>query len=356
VTPLSVAVVGLRGIAQGHARGFAALPEDFTLVAGCDLNPSATEEFSGKFPGTRTFADYGKMLAEARPEVVVVASNNVTHAALAIQAAKAGVRGIFLEKPMAVHLGDARRVVETCREKRCALVVNHQRRTYPAFVTMRRLIDEGAIGRPELLRGACAGDVLSDGTHTVDILRYLAGDEEVKSVTAQVVRDKPDPAQPKGMGFDASGGWRYGHPIESGAMAVIQFASGLRAELFTGSLQPRWNYQDFEVFGKDGRLWRAGDQAKPPLLIQDRSGGEWRSVEIPALTDSVQTSSTLSNYRDFARMIREGGSHPLSGDSAFKDHEVVMAIYESARLNARVDFPVKQDRYPLEMMLEAGRI
>jgi len=356
MSALSVAVVGLRGIAQGHARGFAALTDDFDLVAGCDLDKARGDEFAAKFPGTMLFTDYALMLSEVRPEVVVVATNNVSHAALAIQAAESGVKGIFLEKPMAVNLGEARAVIGAVKLRKCALVVNHQRRTLPAFVTMRRLLDEGAIGKPELLRGACAGDILSDGTHTVDILRHLAGDAEVKSVVGQVVRDKPDPAQPKGMGYDASGGWRYGHPIESGAMAVIQFATGLRAELFTGSLQPGRNYQDIEAIGDAGRLWRAGDQAKPPLLIQDRSGGGWRPVEVPALTDSVQTSSTLENYRQFARMIREGGPHPLSGDSAFKDHEVVMAIYESARLHARVDFPVKQDRYPLEMMLESGTI
>jgi predicted dehydrogenase len=355
VSILSVAVVGLRGIAQGHARGFAALPEEYRLIAGCDLDAGRATEFADKFPGTRTFADYAVMLAETKPDVVVVATNSVTHAALAVQAAEAGVRGIFLEKPMAVSLGEARAVIAACRARGCALVVNHQRRAYPVFRAMRRLIAEGAIGRPELLRGSCAGDLLSDGTHTVDILRHLADDAEVKWVFGQVQRDSPDPAQPRGMGYDALGGWRYGHPIETGAMAVLAFETGLRAEIFTGRLQPPGRaYQDIEAVGDGGALWRPGDSAKVPLLVRDKAGGGWRPAEFPAEADPVQTSSTLENYRRFARMVREGGPHPLSGDSGFKDHEIIMAIYESARLHARIELPLSQDRFPLAIMLETG--
>ncbi|MEK7475751.1 MAG: Gfo/Idh/MocA family oxidoreductase [Candidatus Coatesbacteria bacterium] len=354
---LSVAVVGLRGIGVGHARGFAALPGDFRLVAGCDLDETRTRAFAGEFPGTSAYPDYAGMLARARPDVVVIATNTVSHAGLAIGAAGAGVRGILLEKPMAVGLADARAVVAACRSAGCALIVNHQRRTYPVFAAMRRLVEEGAVGKLLLVRGCCAGDILSDGTHTVDTIRHLAGDAEVKWVMGQVHRDPPPSGEPRGMGYDASGGWRYGHPIESGAMASFEFSTGVRAEVFTGTMcvPGHRGYQDFEAIGEDGRLWRAGDGAKIPLQVQDRGAGGWRPVEVPGPADPVPTSSTLANYREFARMIREGGGHPLSGDSALRDHEIIMAIHESSRLRARVDLPLGQERYPLELVLEEAQ-
>src|SRR6185503_594964 len=148
---------------------------------------------------------------------------------------------------MAVSLGDARAMVAACRARGCALVVNHQRRTQGPYLAMRRLMEVGAIGTVELIRASCPGDLLSDGTHAIDSIRHLAGDAPVRWVFGQDCRDRPDPAEPGGAGYDVSGGWRYGHPIETGAFAVLGFASGLRAELFTGSLHLKGRqYQDFE--------------------------------------------------------------------------------------------------------------
>jgi len=343
--PLRVAVVGLRGMGMAHARSFAALPE-FRVVAGCDLEPARTAEFASSFPGAATYADYARMLAAEKPGVVVVATNTVSHARLTMEAVMAGARGVMCEKPMAVGLGDAKAMVAACRERGTALIVNHQRRTQPVYTTMRKLAESGAIGKVELVRGSCAGDILSDGTHTVDSIRHLAGDAGVKWVVGQVVRDRPDPAAPRGMGYDASGGWRYGHPIETGAFALIEFATGLRAELHTGSLQIKGRqYQDVEVFGSAGRLWRAGDQAGDVVLIQDGKAGGFRSCPLMDPPDPGFV------YRQFARMILDGTGHPLNGGSALADHEVVTAVYESARLRARIDLPLAQDRYPLELMI-----
>ena len=319
MTPLTVAVVGLRGMGLSHAKAFAACP-DFRVVAGCDLDPARTAEFAAALPGAAVFADFTRMLAEVRSAVVVIATGTASHAALALAAGEAGARGVFCEKPMAVNLGDARAMVAACRARGCALAVNHQRRTQPPYTTMRRLMIAGAIGKVELIRGSCAGDLLSDGTHAIDSIRWLTGDAPVRRVRGQVGRDRPNPAEPRGGGYDGSGGWRYGHPIESGAQAILEFDEGLRAELFTGRFQPRGRgYQDIEVFGTGGRLWRAGDQAGEPLLIQD-------------------------------------APHPLAGDSALADQEVVMAVHESARLRRRVDLPLAQDRYPLELLIEAGEL
>jgi predicted dehydrogenase len=183
----------------------------------------------------------------------------------------------------------------------------------------------------------------------VDSIRYLAGDAPVTGVTGQIVRDRPDPAAPRSGGFNASGGWRYGHPVETGALAVIEFAGGLRAEMFCGSLQIRGRqYQDLEVIGSTGRLWRAGDRAGNTLLMHDGGSGGYRPVPVEMAPDPGFV------IRQFARMIREAAPHPLNGDSALADHEIVTAVYESARLRSRVTIPVAQDRYPLELMIEEG--
>lgn len=344
---LRVALVGCGGMGKGLARHIQTLDE-YSLVAGCDVIEDQVRDFTELFPNAKGHTDLTTLLANEKPDVIVIATNNASHATLTIQAAEAGVRGIYCEKPMATCMADGWAMVEACRKNGVALAVNHQRRMLPAFVTMRRLIENGSIGQVELIRGSCAGDMLSDGTHTVDTIRHLASDVDAKWVFGQIYRTPPNPDEPHGQGYHVSGGWRYGHPIENGAMAVIEFVSGVRAEIFTGAMQPKERkYQDFEVFGTQGRLHRGGDMADVRILKDEDMN--WQTVTLDA---DIAPDALDSSFRQFARTIQLGEQHPLSGDSGLKDLEIVMAIYESSRLRDRVTMPIQQPRYPLELLLE----
>ena len=356
---LRAAVVGCRGMGTGHAHHLGALPE-YQLVAACDINPEATAPLAAAFGGLKTFTSYDQMLREAEPEVVVVATNNVLHHPMVMAAANTpGVRGIYCEKPITTSYGLAREMVTTCQAKSIKLAINHQRRCMPVFTTMRRLIAEGAIGKPLMIIGSNAGDVLSDGTHFVDTVRHLVGDSDLKWLLAQIYRDQPNREEPKAMGFNASGGWRYGHPIETGAFAVMEFANGIRAEVHSGKtvLPGRW-YQHYEVIGSEGRLLRPNDSGQPNLLIQDAQAGGYRAVEFDPFPDLGLVSPDVMAviFRQFARSLWFNEPHPLSGESALKDQEIVMAIYESARTHTRITPPLLQDRFPLELMIEAGQV
>lgn len=350
--PLRAALVGCGGMGKGLAKRLASLPE-YALVAGCDLLDASVQGFTEAFPQAKGYTDFAALLATETPDVVLVATNNVSHAPLTIQAAEAGVRGVYCEKPMAANLADAQKMVEVCAQQGAKLAVNHQRRMLPVFTTIKRMIAEKAIGDVELIRASCAGDILSDGTHLVDTVLALA-DDGVKWVFGQITRDQPPADEPHGQGYDALGGWRYGHPVENGGMAVLQFQNGLRAEIFTGNLQPRGRrYQDYEIFGTHGRLHRAGDSADPQLLIQTNDSDRWQPVELDA---EPEGDILLHSLKQFAHMITDGEDHPLAGANALKDMEVVMAIYESARLRTRVELPLQQMRYPLEILIENGEM
>lgn len=342
--PLTAAVVGVRGIGQYHAKTLHSMPE-YRLVGVCDLNPDTLAKLELDAP---RFTDFGALLSEAQPEVVVISTSNDAHAKLALQAVAAGVRGVYCEKPMTVHLADARAMVEACQKAGVALAVNHQRRMLAEMKTMRRLIDEGAIGEAYLVKTSNAGDVLSDGTHAIDSLRFLVGDRRADWVCGQVFR-KPYGEQEGGAGFDASGGRRFGHVVEDSAMAVIGFEGGLRAEMLFGELfQPgRW-YQDYEVFGSKGRLWRASDGQQPRLRLDSGSG--WTEVPVEQPGDVM-----VEAYAAFAETVRHGTPHPLDGATqGLAAMELVTAIYESARTRQKVAMPPKCDRFPLEAMVAEG--
>ncbi|MBB6733544.1 Gfo/Idh/MocA family protein [Cohnella zeiphila] len=334
----AAAVVGCR-MGRNHALTLASLP-DFTLAGVCDLNAETAREVAERTGGPAVYADFDRMLKELNPDVVVIATPTDSHSRLTIRAAEAGVRGIYCEKPMAVHMGDARLMAKACAASGARLVVGHQRRMSAPYKTMRRLLRSGAIGAPYLLRASCAGDFLSDGTHSVDSLLYLAGDEKVRWVLAAMFR-RPNALVPAAR--------RYGHAVESGMMATIEFESGLRAELLTGEVRmPGRGYQDIEVFGEKGRLWRAGDAAQSAVLVQNEEAG---GLRVPELDPPDGSNDGLPGvFRSFAHSLRTGEPHPLDASVAMRTMEVVMAAYESARLGERIELPLRQDRFPLDLM------
>jgi predicted dehydrogenase len=348
---LRAAIIGCGPMARWHARTLCALPE-YELVALCDVAEDYARALADSVGRGASYADTARMLDAERPDVAVIVTPCSTHAELTIQAAEAGVRGVYCEKPMATRLGDGRRMVEVCRSRNVALAVNHQRRMSPPIRHMRELIEAGAIGEPEVYRGSCAGDLLSDATHLVDTIRFLNADALVEWVFGQIHRETgPEVARDPQNVQLASAGFRYGHAVETGAFAVFEFATGVRAELLCGDLRPMHRpYGDYEVLGTQGRLHRAGDGADPPLLIQDDRGG-WRPVEGLTAQDE-HTATARACYEQFARTILEGAEHPLSGESALADLEIIMAVFESARLRRKLTLPPEQERFPLDIMIE----
>jgi len=349
--PLRTAIVGCGPMAHWHAKTLCLLPE-YDLIALCDIDEAHAQALAEAVGRGRVYTDCGQMLAATRPDTVVIVTPCATHAALTIQAAEAGVGGVYCEKPMATCLADGRAMVETCRAHEVALAVNHQRRMSAPIRKMKELIERGAIGEAQVYRGSCAGDLLSDATHLVDTIRFLNDDAPVKWVFGQIHRQiGPEVPRDKRHVQLASAGFRYGHAVETGAVGVLEFATGVRAELLCGDLRlPGREYGDYEVLGTKGRLWRAGDSADPPLLIQDERGG-WRPIEgLSPRNEHGETGSAC--YGAFARMVREGAEHPLKGESALQDLEIIMAIFESARLRRKLELPLVQERFPLDIMIE----
>ena len=89
-----------------------------------------------------------------------------------------------------------------------------------------------------------------------------------------------------------------------------------------------------------------------PVPAPEGQAGAWRAVEWE--DDGVH--AVEKGLRGMARMLREGGTHPMAGDVALRGFEVLMAVYESARLHRKLALPLEQDRFPLDLMLEDGQL
>ena len=362
--PFRTVLLGCGRMGANQAR-LAAATEGMDLVAVGDINRAAADELATEL-GVQSYGDPALLLRETAPEIVIITSHNASHAPLTLAAAECpSVRAIYCEKPMATNFADAKQMVEACEAKGILLVINHQRRVGADLIEARRIIEAGEIGEVRQMRAYCQGDFLSDGTHAVDSLLWLNGDADVNWISAGITLN-PEPST-KADGKEPSG-IRYGHIVEAGAMAQVHASNNVRLEFVTGGLvPPNRVYQDYEIIGSKGRLWRTGDQAQN-LFISDLKPGDhvpgmdswmykpvpaegaalWRAVELPAdRKDGISLS-----LEKLVHSLEAGAPHPMNGRVALRGFEVVMALYESARLRQRINFPLQQNRFPLELILE----
>jgi UDP-N-acetyl-2-amino-2-deoxyglucuronate dehydrogenase len=351
------AVIGCGKMSRGHSLAYMASP-DVELIAGADVFPGARAAFTEQFGIDRTYEDAAEMLGQERPDIVSICTWPPLHADLAVAAFAAGVKAVWCEKPMTVDLADADLMIVAAREASAVLVINHQRRYVESYLRAKELIDAGAIGTVTQITGICGGDSLTDGTHLIDMTRFLNHDVPITSVFGAIEMSPMGSQNPDGMGtleFNQTRK-RYGHHIETGALAILSFENGVRGHLEIGSVS-RGGYQRFYVDGTDGRIELSGDTPfdnGSSLQIRRGTGGGAGAMEaFPPMTRDGAMDGVLA---DILVSIETGASHTMSGDSGRKALEVVTAIFEAARQRKIVHLPLDVPQSPLEAMLAAGEI
>jgi predicted dehydrogenase len=202
---LNFAIIGAGRMGLRHVE--AARAVGMNLVGVVDSSEASLETARSQQGVTRAqcFADVGEMLAATRPDAVVVATTAPTHAPFVIQCARAGVKQILCEKPMAISLTEARAMVEACRAGGAQLAVNHQMRFMPQYTRVKALIGSEALG--PLARIVVAGSnfgLAMNASHYFEMFRYMT-DGQIRAVQAWF-----DPVllpNPRGPQFeDRSGG------------------------------------------------------------------------------------------------------------------------------------------------------
>lgn len=198
-TRARIAVLGAGGIgAAAHLPGVTALTGDAELVAIVDLDPARLSAAGEQFGTQNLYSDVAVMLAEQKPDLVVIATPPHTHEALAIQAMEAGA-WVFCEKPLTGSLESADRIIEAEKRTGKWCVTVSQFRYAGGSRQVRDTLREGTWGRPLLgiantawFRGPdywdaawrgkfateFAGATTSQAHHAIDLLLWLMGDWE----------------------------------------------------------------------------------------------------------------------------------------------------------------------------------
>lgn len=347
------AILGLGKIAYAHMHGYLS-PENIsqiTVIAGADPNEEARQKFAQEFGLKNLYADYHELLDKEKPDIVSICTWPPLHLEMVEASASAGVKGIVCEKPISVTLGEADRMLEAIKKSNSVLIVGHQRRLHPRYTKAWEMIKDGIIGRLVQVTAICGGDLLTDGTHSVDLIRFMNDDIPAEWVIGNIdMRNRGNvDASSNSFGFQD---WnlshtRYGHPVETGAFAMIHFSNGVRGALETG-ICARQGYQRMWIYGSEGLIEISGDHKvgdEPPLRVVSRKINNCIVPELPNVNPIAREISLL------VESIKTGKIHPLDGSSARATQEILMAIFESARIRGRIDLPVTTKEHPIMMML-----
>ena len=199
-------VIGAGGIARRKTIPGLLRAKNCRLAAVMD--PVGVQAIAAEFGVAKSYADESQLLADPQVEAVYIASPVACHARQIALAAQAG-KHVLCEKPLTMNLRDTRAAVAICKKHKVFLQEGFMMKFHGAHATIKRLIDEGRLGKLVYLRaqlscwypkipGAWRQDPQSGGggalmdmaTHLYDLLAYFAGPvRRITALTGNLVQD-----------------------------------------------------------------------------------------------------------------------------------------------------------------------
>ncbi len=195
MTPLRVLVVGCGNMGTSHARAYHRLRDDFRIVGLVARGPTSRDQLAAELGGLPTFADFEQAYAATRPDVVSINTYPDTHAAIARTALRGGSH-VFLEKPLAETVAEAREIVDLARQHRRKVVVGYILRVHPAwqkFIEVARTLGKPLVMRMNLNQQSRGKDwrthkalmdsmspIVDCGVHYVDVMCQMTRSKPVR--------------------------------------------------------------------------------------------------------------------------------------------------------------------------------
>jgi predicted dehydrogenase len=224
---LRVLLVGLGHMGMSHGRAYEKL-DGFQLVGLCARGIAEKRDLPESWAELPRFANYEEALATLKPDVVSINTWPDTHADFAVRAFESGAH-VFIEKPLAETVEDARRVVDTARRLNRKLVIGYSLRHHPSWIklveiarglgkplVMRMNLNQQSIGEAwtwhKNLLKSCS-PIVDCGVHYVDVMCQMTGAKPVRvhgmgaRLSNEIAQDMYNYGQLQVFFDDGSIGW-----------------------------------------------------------------------------------------------------------------------------------------------------
>jgi len=345
---LKCALIGCGRISSKHIEVMSNLP-DLQLEGVCDIRPDRLEKTAAA-SGARPFGDYMEMVRTVKPDLVSVLTESGSHARIACDVVPY-TRYIVVEKPMALTLDDADRMIGTCDHTGVSLFVVKQNRYNRPVVKLRQALDAGRFGKLSLgtvrvrwcrsqgyydqdaWRGTWKDDggvFANQASHHVDLLQWMMGPvESVQSYTATRLVDIE---------------------VEDVGLAILRFTSGaLGVVEATTTARPKDLEGSLSILGERGAVVIGGFAVNhvdtwnfDSPSADDENPEEW-SQNPP----NVYGHGHMEFYKDIIGCIRGKRRAMLDGLEGRKSLELIIAIYQAAATRSEVRLRYVPEGVPL---------
>lgn len=365
--PYRVGVIGHTGRGNyGHGLDIVwrEIPET-TVVAVADANDAGRAAAQKRLKAPQAYADYRQMLEAEKPDLVSICPRHLDqHHDMLLAAVAAGVRGIYLEKPLCRTLAEADEMIAACEKHGVKVAVSHQTRYCPRLKVVRDLIGEGRIGRLVELRGrgkedrrGGGEDLWVLGTHVFDLIHAIGGDPQWCFAT--VTQD----GRPIAKGDVKPGAEGIGPLAGDEVHAMYRLASGATAHFDTvrnaGGSPTRFG---LFAYGSKGVIeFHTGYLAQAHILEHSSwSPGQTGAKWVPVTSAGIGKPEPLKGHslyagnvlacRDLIESVEKDRQPAGSIYEARVATEMVVAAFESQRLGRPVTLPLENRQNPLTLL------
>ncbi len=326
-------IIGCGRIAPRHADSLAEI-DGTKLVQVCDVLEARARHFAEKYNASYCL-DYHELLANPDVDIVNICTPSGLHAEMAVAALKAG-KHVIVEKPMAMNVADADRMITTAKEMNRKLCIVLQNRYNPPMQDFYKAVRDGKIGR--ILLGSVTvrwyrpqeyyndgwhgtksmdgGALMNQSIHHIDALQWLVG-VPVKSVFAYTAT--------------------LAHQMEAEDVGVVtvRFENGALATIEGSTVTYPQNLEaSVALFGEKGSL-KVGGTALNRKVFWKVAGEIEHEKEMLTREEvdppSVYGASHQHVLEDMISAVEQDREPQTNGVEGRKSLVLVSAMYESAQ-------------------------
>lgn len=346
---MKYALIGCGRIAVNHMK--AALNNNLDIVAVCDIDKEKMEAILEKNnlqenKSIKKYIDYKKMIDEEKPELVSIATESGIHAEIALHCIEHGVN-VIIEKPMAMSIEDADKIVELSEKKNVKVSACHQNRFNIAIQELRKAVEADRFGKishgsihvrwnrdhgyydQASWRGTWeqdGGALMNQCIHGIDLLRWMMGDEidEVFGATRQQFHDYLE--------------------SEDVGMAVVKFKNGAIGTIEgTTNVYPKNLEETLYIFGENGTVKIGGTSTNNIDVwdFSDETEEDIQKKELKEATSNVYGNGHTSLFADVVDAIENDRKPYVDAVAGRNALELVLSIYKSQKTGDVVKYPLE---------------
>lgn len=342
-------IVGCGMISRFHCRALADVVG--ARFVGCvSQRRESADDLARQFSG-RAYPGLEVMLADPEVQVVCICTPSGAHLEPALAAAAAG-RHVIVEKPLEITLQRCDALIAACEKSGVRLATIFPSRFHQASQILKRAVEGGKFGRLTLgdayvkwyrtqeyydsgnWRGTWAldggGALMNQAIHSVDLLSWLMG--PVAEITAQV-----------GL---------LGHQrieVEDTAVATLRFASGALGVIEATTAAYPGAHKKIEIHGtlgsaaieeEDIRIWSFKEMTEEDRQMLAMFSRKTQTGGGAADPSAIGHAAHAAQFQDFVNCLNQGTDPAIDGAEGRKSVEIILGIYQAARLGRSVTLPL----------------